>query len=650
MCHCNMILFAVLISFILSVKVQIVGSKSISIVSNDNSDITNDNFCDNLVDGRDETATSACSHIQSTLNVFTCIDSSGLFNKTIPTSRVNDGVCDCCDGSDEKNKHITSMYMNKCLNTCQDDIVSIRQQALANYRSIQVNLRVKYDLLEEFRKQTSRTMKAYKKQVEEKDDVEKLIVFIKLHLRTEEYLESRIRSKLLRERQINCALGDVEYCNYYNSTFYSDNELRNVGINAKLANPKTKVRYGHSKEELAYLSTLNGVERIRAQLCPYESLLPDDDKRLHSTAGEYITFMKSPGGQSHYKHYYTQIQKEYLFQDYLEDEGYDGLLKFTIVLTEIITAPISPVVLAVHGLLYGYSLLGQAVWEYIIQCSDSNEICYHLLHLYDEDSIYTTLISYIDRNENEYIDFMLTLSTPITCIPYFIATTIWTYPLMYYQYYFTSLSHQLPPRRNACLLRESSKTAQDEYSRLMETLRHEEAVQKDRDNLYLGSGQKRGVSKDGKDSKKYKFIDYGVNGEWEIMKDVCIENHIGEYKYKFCFFNDIKQNGTIIGKFDRWGSGDSSSTGSDVSNYYKTQYYSKGLQCQLRKGVHREANVIYQCSRVNEIVSVDETEICKYVVHINSPIACEQADETKALQLLDDLGVFGFTSRDRKKQ
>jgi len=56
-----------------------------------------DGYCD-CADGSDEVGNAACSGRAAT-GAFFCRD-SGL-HRTIPTSRVDDGVCDCCDGSDE---------------------------------------------------------------------------------------------------------------------------------------------------------------------------------------------------------------------------------------------------------------------------------------------------------------------------------------------------------------------------------------------------------------------------------------------------------------------------------------------------------------------------------------------------------------------
>eukprot|EP00011_Vannellida_sp_DIVA3-517-6-12_P007673 CAMPEP_0114611814 /NCGR_PEP_ID=MMETSP0168-20121206/4308_1 /TAXON_ID=95228 ORGANISM="Vannella sp., Strain DIVA3 517/6/12" /NCGR_SAMPLE_ID=MMETSP0168 /ASSEMBLY_ACC=CAM_ASM_000044 /LENGTH=410 /DNA_ID=CAMNT_0001822795 /DNA_START=189 /DNA_END=1421 /DNA_ORIENTATION=- len=79
----------------------------------------NDDYCD-CADGTDEPGTSACSHIlDGSVNEFGHAPRQGFYcpNKghvarTIPTSLVNDGVCDCCDGSDEYSS--TVVCTNKC--------------------------------------------------------------------------------------------------------------------------------------------------------------------------------------------------------------------------------------------------------------------------------------------------------------------------------------------------------------------------------------------------------------------------------------------------------------------------------------------------------------------------------------------------------
>ncbi|XP_011700141.1 PREDICTED: uncharacterized protein LOC105457260 [Wasmannia auropunctata] len=56
----------------------------------------NDDYCDCPMDGSDEPGTNACN-----IGFFNCEKSSRKSAARIPSYKVNDGHCDCCDGSDE---------------------------------------------------------------------------------------------------------------------------------------------------------------------------------------------------------------------------------------------------------------------------------------------------------------------------------------------------------------------------------------------------------------------------------------------------------------------------------------------------------------------------------------------------------------------
>lgn len=59
-------------------------------------DKVNDDYCDCPEDGSDEPRTNACTNSK-----FRCQKVKKGFFSVIPSAWVNDGVCDCCDGSDE---------------------------------------------------------------------------------------------------------------------------------------------------------------------------------------------------------------------------------------------------------------------------------------------------------------------------------------------------------------------------------------------------------------------------------------------------------------------------------------------------------------------------------------------------------------------
>jgi len=155
-------------------------------------------------------------------------------------------------------------------------------------------------------------------------------------------------------------------------------------------------------------------------------------------------------------------------------------------------------------------------------------------------------------------------------------------------------------------------------------------------------------------------VDYGLDGSWEALKDVCIEKDIREYKYRFCFFKEIKQNHVLIGKYIDWApiendgsssgssgsSGSSSSSSSSSSTSSSTssssssrntgssswfefskkddtkslavprqnsplsmeylQYYDNGAHCN---GHPRRSKVHLLCGATNDIIDVTEEEV-----------------------------------------
>jgi protein kinase C substrate 80K-H len=118
----------------------------------------NDNFCDCPTDGSDEPGTNACSGItpQQKQRGFYC-QNHGSKPKLIKSSFVNDNVCDCCDGSDEKfnaKKH--------CENTCANDGREAMESLREEVRNFEIGVGKKQN---EYAKKAKNAKKEAEKEV-----------------------------------------------------------------------------------------------------------------------------------------------------------------------------------------------------------------------------------------------------------------------------------------------------------------------------------------------------------------------------------------------------------------------------------------------------------------------------------------------------
>ncbi|KAI8966930.1 glucosidase II beta subunit-like-domain-containing protein [Mycotypha africana] len=114
--------------------------------------------------------------------------------------------------------------------------------------------------------------------------------------------------------------------------------------------------------------------------------------------------------------------------------------------------------------------------------------------------------------------------------------------------------------------------------------------------------------------------DYGTDGEWLKLKDICIEKDEGEYTYSLCFLGDAYQKSnkdssrTFLGKFEKFDGGE----GADK---YKVHHHDQGTRCW--NGPLRSVRATIECGMQNEILEVTEPQKCEYHYRLKSPAVCQ---------------------------
>ncbi|ETM37033.1 hypothetical protein L914_16391, partial [Phytophthora nicotianae] len=121
------------------------------------------------------------------------------------------------------------------------------------------------------------------------------------------------------------------------------------------------------------------------------------------------------------------------------------------------------------------------------------------------------------------------------------------------------------------------------------------------------------LEKEQNDKREAAKMDYGPDRAYFALKDKCIEKRIEKYLYKFCAFQEIKQDHTKLGKWDGWA------LDNDKVDHTKMRY-SKGQRCY--KGPERSVLAHLECGEEDELLSVDEPSTCVYEMVVRSPLAC----------------------------
>ena len=661
----------------------------------------NDDFCD-CYDGSDEIDTSACSgvvnkeyssHLLSNSKFnkkyyYKC-QGSGILNITIPQSRIGDGICDCCDGSDE----INTLFSIKCPNVCNDLYENFRIHVKNNYSSMKRGVDAKSTLMRlaedsknkiKFKK--SELYREWKYLYSAQSDIDRIYNGYLNDEREEHFM-------MLRDRMYDCATSTNKKSN---CNFFEVNEeilkIREDKADNNMSSSSFPYAINHyeiyNRTNPELLQKMSRQNRLRISRCYYPHLRPIAPSK-YKNFGQFLQFAKGKYGINRRKKLKqsNSIRQRGLLGRFLEFE--DGTFQFWMTSCEIVSFTLLPITLPLKGIAYLIDyLIEQAELAVVVNSydneKDGNNISF--IQSYFIDGFKYVWNGFLDISEGNFMKFELSGNAiyvrylrplkPILNVPHFLWKMIWIAPEVYYKYYADSESYySFLQSAEACILREGNRVIDLEVEDIKNEL---QLIKRNYDNdVYQSRG-----------------INWGHKDSWKQLHNECIEKMISGYTYRLCLFEDIRQDGLLLGRYEGWGNSSSTVQGfqqnkspendslyqnklyvietsayftslvtsfigmnlrikgmpgyndieawlkskflypsdtpeinDDNDAYYKQQFYGKGNYCQDR---HREVIVHYSCSSITEIIDVEEVEKCVYHLYAGIPMICQDIDVAKA--------------------
>lgn len=560
--------------------------------------VQDDDYCDDTAHGTDERNSSACTFINSLKYTFTCAGDTSI---NIPLSRVGDGVCDCCDGSDESK--------GSCQDTCAQQKLNAKVQALQWHRHLQAGILKRTELVNSLMRKKAREALTMDTLNSDRNGLERLDMGMRYWQREEDGKEAVSHWRLLRERELRCIRGDERFCNFFYDGFLAEDELyvpnaphgflaRSRNRNeTKVEDGGSKVLGGDSGAASDILKSQSPMERVKGTLCKVNNIIPDDSLRVFVTVGDYLNFQSSPGGSASRKKNAQQKRKETLFVRFLEASGENGQAHGVLLIGELASLALVPVMLPLYAAAWVADFLRDRFWSHISTCAAGNDgswslirsLCHTIVQTTVPGSVANEVVNVFDYTQYSAVSSFLDHHIhPYRMGPNMVMKLLWYAPIMYWDYYVSGRGSHLPPSRHTCLLRAGSTAVREELASLRRRQQEEkelammlEAKERSLDAALSGSGT--GLI-DG------SWADYGELGEYEVLKRECVTSlPLGSppYSYTLCYFQDVVQTAlgvdgdgvldgsrgesVTLGKFVHWGPrpGDASGNvggGGDAAN------------------------------------------------------------------------------------
>ncbi|ETL83832.1 hypothetical protein L917_16286 [Phytophthora nicotianae] len=523
----------------------------------------NDEFCD-CDDGRDEPGTAACSHLISAQ--FHC-ENDGFFPGKIHTSRIHDGICDCCDGSDEEINGKSS-----CPNTCA--VAANKHRKEAEQRLVVVKAgfdKRQATITREIAEYFNGAQEAETATQKELAGLKLLKDRVTVHKDREELKEKKYRMEAARQKQAegheNGETSKQQFSDAKEKEAVEALEFEGLD-SVRVADDDVPV---NSEEDERASEVLNSRRETVKSLIE----LPDGTR---VPLADYLRMNHNK--QAPTKKRAPRTAEEMRREDFLGplfNGDAEGRKRIGLYALRTIGIVISPVRVLIELILFS----PRTLWSVL----STPEIAGSVIDKLPDFAYPSRSIWFRQLGGGSVYDGYSSVMWG--------ARVVWDAPVYAYHYLFPKLDDELK-------------------------LPVAESLRKVLREIDAGIAK---LEKEQNDKREAAKMDYGPDRAYFALKDKCIEKRIEKYLYKFCAFQEIKQDHTKLGKWDGWA------LDNDKVDHTKMRY-SKGQRCY--KGPERSVLAHLECGEEDELLSVDEPSTCVYEMAVRSPLACTTEILTKA--------------------
>jgi len=535
----------------------------------------NDDYCD-CPDGSDEPGTSACPD-----STFYC-KNKGHIPAVIPSSRVNDGVCDpeCCDGSDENSGII------KCPNICEQVANEHNKEEIERKKILKEGLAKKAKYLEE-------ASELVKKENSKKEKLEREI--------------NKLNSKIQRLEEIQLIAESVDK---------RVQNVKNEEVNKKIIEncPNVLRECNDGYNEIKSQSSKNlrkidvyerGVDKIFSLIDDVQSILFDAVNK--NKVNEAIESLKEIQGEiDDMKNEITNIDDEVeIIDENVEessdddDDDDDDVIKDNNKKNDHFPLDLSVDLDNIKRALELTSCEDSS--KNIVFCIGSG---FKSLFIGMKDNLCNDTRNLIGCKGWRRLKNPLNLNV-------------------------NNIINKIKYLKKSS----SSNSDEDENS----SMDNELGINfKELKNNYLGvksllKNTRNDYDKKESELKKIKKntdIDFGPNNVFRTLHNKCFDVESSGYIYSLCLFKDAKQkpkdghSATSLGNWDKFESP-------------TVMKFKNGEKCW--NGPQRSATVILKCSDDNKLVSVSEPNKCEYEMIFYTPAVCMETNDNTTETKKDEL-------------